>query len=138
MKIVPNGLSLDSDPSIRSLGFCQRRHNGRRIVRFHPRCKPVWACVLGLATQLAAPGRAQAQEPMVTPATPNAYLMPPNRPHHLWHFLAPNDGIPRTYSYYYSPWLNQPNHFPVVGPDGKTYWRSTVRGLPMGMQWLAP
>jgi hypothetical protein len=61
------------------------------------------------------------------------------RPHHpWWNCLTSYDGIPRTFSYYYSPWLNKPRHFPVVGPDGKTHWRSTVRGLPMGYQWLAP
>jgi len=137
MKNGPNGMAFDPDPSVPSLASCRQRHDGRRLVRFHPGCNPVWACVLGLAAQLAAPSRGQAQEPMIPPATTNAYLMP-SRPHHWWNCFSPNDGIPRTYSYYYSPWLNQPRHFRVVGPDGKAYWTSTVRGLPMGYQWLAP
>jgi hypothetical protein len=32
-------------------------------------------------------------------------------------------------------WFNRPCHFRVVGPDGKTYWRTTVRDLPLGMPW---
>jgi hypothetical protein len=102
------------------------------------------ACALGLAAFFAAPGRAlgqdgrcQGQEGVVYPADALAYQRT-HRPHWWCNCLMPNDGIPRTYSYYYSTWLNQPHHFRVVGPDGRAYWRTTVRGYPMGLQWLAP
>jgi hypothetical protein len=54
---------------------------------------------------------------------------------HASGFHAINVPIPRTYSYYYATWFNQPRHFRVVGPDGKAYWRRTVRGLPLGTPW---
>jgi hypothetical protein len=137
MKNGPSGTCFDPEPSVPALVSCRRRHEGGRRVRFHPIRNAVWASVVGLAATLAAPQYARAQEPLVPPGSPNAYLMP-SRPHHWWSFLSSNDGIPRTYSYYYTPWLNQPRHIRVVGPDGKTYWTSTVRGLPMGTPWLAP
>ncbi len=93
--------------------------------------------VVALAAPLAAAGRLHAQEPMVAPPFPDAYAMP-SRPRHFWDCLMPYDGIPRTYSYYYSVRMNQPRHFRVTGPDGRTYWTSTVRGYPIGFQWLAP
>jgi len=96
-----------------------------------------WIGVLGLAAVMVGEGDAVAQHPTVPPGAPIAYPIP-FRPQHLWDFFLPNDGIPRTYSYYYSPWLNQPRHFPVTGPDGRKYWQSTVRGVPMGLQWAAP
>jgi hypothetical protein len=97
----------------------------------------VRAVVVGLAVAFAAPNFAQAQEPLVPPPVPDSYVVQ-GPLYRLWNCLTPNDGIPRTFSYYYTPWLNQPRHFHVVGPDGKKHWRSTVRGLPMGYQWLAP
>jgi hypothetical protein len=38
--------------------------------------------------------------------------------------------FPRTYSYYYNFPFNQPRHVRVCGPDGKSYWITTVHGLP--------
>ncbi len=137
MKSGPNRMCFDPERSVAALGSCRRRDDRRRFKRIHLRCNLVWSVVVGLAAPLAAADHAQAQEPMVPAVNPNAYLTP-SRPHHWWNCLSANDGIPRTYSYYYSRRLNQPRHFRVVGPDGKTYWRSTVRGLPMGSQWLAP
>jgi hypothetical protein len=68
------------------------------------------------------------------PVAPNGQVR-----HHLFdHFRdihARQVPIPRTYSYYYATWFNQPRHFRVVGPHGKTYWRTTVRGLPLGTPW---
>ncbi|MGO9468532.1 MAG: hypothetical protein ACLQIB_19100 [Isosphaeraceae bacterium] len=130
MNVRPSEMSVDSDRSGRALG-------SRRRTIFC-RCRKLnWIWVLGLSAVLAAEGQAVAQQPMVPPGAPIAYPIP-FRPRHLWDFFLPNDGIPRTYSYYYSPWLNQPHHFPVTGPDGRKYWRSTVRGVPMGQQWAAP
>lgn len=93
------------------------------------------AYVLGLAALLAAPGRSEAQG-IVSPDGPNGFLRlyPPDHGWGLWQDCAV---IPRTYSYQYNYRYNQPCHFRVVGPDGRTYWRTTVRGLPMGMQWLS-
>jgi hypothetical protein len=101
----------------------------------------VAAWVLGLASFVWSENCASAQEPVAAPVAPVAYPLPIRstpRPFHLCDFFLPNDGIPRTYSYYYTPWLNQPRHIPFIGPDGRKYWRTTVRGLPMGMQWAAP
>jgi hypothetical protein len=103
-------------------------------MRFHPARNLAFACVLGLASVLTAPARSRAQSG-VCPDGPNGSLGH-SRSHHGWCFHGRHDGIPRTYSYYYDPWFNQPCHFRVVGPDGKTYWRSTVRGLPMGTPWI--
>ncbi len=130
MNVRPSGMSVDSDRSVQPLG-------SRRRTRLDRCRKLALICVLGLAALVAAECQAVAQHPMVSPGAPIAYPIP-FRPQHLWHFFLPNDGIPRTYSYYYSPWLNQPHHFPVTGPDGRKYWRSTVRGVPMGQQWAAP
>jgi len=98
-----------------------------------------WA--LGLAAFVSGAGKAKAQELVPYPVAPIGYPHPSRptaRPFHLCDFFLPEDGIPRTYSYYYTPWMNQPRHFPFVGPDGRKYWQSTVRGMPMGMQWAAP
>jgi hypothetical protein len=129
--------SFKSKPSFLSLTSDRRRHEGRRLLRFHRRCNRAFACVLGLASLIAVGNRALAQQPMISPAPPIPHPVT-SRPFHLWDCFLPDDGIPRTYSYYYTPWLNQPRHFPFVGPDGRKYWRSTVRGVPMGMQWAAP
>lgn len=130
MNVRPSEMSVDSDRSGRALG-------SRRRTIFC-RCRKLnWIWVLGLSAVLAAEGQAVVQQPMVPPGALIAYPIP-FRPRHLWDFFLPNDGIPRTYSYYYSPWLNQPHHFPVTGPDGRKYWRLTVRGVPMGQQWAAP
>jgi hypothetical protein len=55
--------------------------------------------------------------------------------HVLNHFHSRTPPIPRTYSYYYHTWFNQPDHFKVVAPDGTKRWRWTVRGLPPGTPW---
>jgi hypothetical protein len=122
--------------SVHAIGSGPRCREFRQLVGFHAGRNAAWAFVIGLAAALAPTGRALAQEPIVPPPIPNAYPVP-SRTHRWCDFFLPNDGIPRTYSYYYSPWLNQPRHFRVVRPDGTTYWTSTVRGLPMGYQWLA-
>ena len=136
MKDEPNRMCFYPDDSVPALGSRRRRHEGRRLLRFHPSCKLAWAFVIGLAAALAATDHAVAQEPMVPPPIPNAYPAP-GLFHRLCHCLSPDDGIPRTFSYYYTPGLNQPCHFRVVRPDGTTYWTKTVRGQPMGYQWLA-
>jgi hypothetical protein len=83
------------------------------------------ACVFGLATVLAAPGLAQAQN----------VVYPGGQPHPAWGFHSQRYVFPRTYSYYYNPRFNHPRHYRVVGPDGRRYWTTTVRGLPMGTPW---
>jgi hypothetical protein len=117
-----------------------RGHEARRLPT--TRCvRDLAVCALGLMAILAAENRASAQEPVVLPAAPVAYPVPyppVRRSFHFCDFFLPDDGIPRTYSYYYTPWLNQPRHVKFVGPDGRKYWQSTVRGVPMGMQWAAP
>ena len=120
MKNGPNRMCGYPDDSVPALGSRRRRHKGRHLVRFHPRCNLAWAFVVGLAAALTATDHAVAQEPMVHPPIPNAYPAP-GLLHRLCHCLSPNDGIPRTFSYYYTPWLNQPCHFRVVRPDGTTY-----------------
>ncbi len=138
MKSGPRRMCVDPDLPASTRRACRRRDDCGRVWRLHLKCNPALAFVVGLATSLAVPDQALAQDPTVLPAaTPNVYPIS-SRPHHWWSCLTANDGIPRTYSYYYSFRVNQPRHFAVVGPDGKTYWRTTVRGLPMGSQWLAP
>ena len=95
-----------------------------------PRILPL-ACLLGLISQLASPARSGAQG-VISPDGPNGFL----RAYPVYRdrgFRPHPDVIPRTYSYQYHPWYNQPRHFRVVGRDGRTYWRSTVHGRPMGM-----
>jgi hypothetical protein len=106
-------------------------------MRLKPSYSATWALIVGLAGSVAPPHYAHAQEAIAPPPVANARLIP-SRLHRWWNCLTANDGIPRTFSYYYTPSMNQPVHFRIVGPDGKKYWRSTVRGLPMGSQWLAP
>jgi hypothetical protein len=101
--------------------------------RFHPARTRAVARALALSVLLAAPTRVSAQTDDA-PAGPHGWLR-----HHLsnpaWGLHARKVPIPRTYSYYYAPWFNQPCHFRVVGPDGCTRWRTTVRGLPLGTPW---
>jgi hypothetical protein len=137
MKSDPNALCFAPDLSVRGDTSCRRFHNGGLLKRFYPRRILIRAFVVGLTAASAVTDHAIAQEPMAPPTVPNAYVAP-GLHHHWYHFFSSYDGIPRTYSYIYSPRLNQPHHFRVVGPDGKTYWTSTVRGLPIGYQWLAP
>ncbi len=86
------------------------------------------------ALSFTTPSRAAAQGP--------APLIPPPSPH-VVHHLHYHEGsgwprqpaIPRTYSYYYDTWFNQPRHLKVLGPGGRTYWKTTLRGLPGGTPW---
>jgi hypothetical protein len=125
------------DRLLRAMGLCRWRQEGRHTWRFWARAGRARVCLLVLALMLDLSGRVQAQDPMIPPPPSGPYPVS-YHPHHWWDCLTANDGIPRTYSYYYTPALNQPAHFPVVRPDGKRRWRTTVRGLPMGWQWLAP
>ncbi len=92
------------------------------------------ARALAPGAMLTAPTRSPAQTE-VPPAGPIGRMR-----HHLSHWAeglhAEKVAIPRTYSYYYATWLNQPCHSKYVGPDGHTYWRTTVRGLPLGTPWV--
>jgi hypothetical protein len=98
-------------------------------MRFHS----ILARALVLSALMVAPTRVQAQAD-----GPPAGPIGQGR-HHLFHLgcclHSTGPAIPRTYSYYYNTWFNQPCHFRVVGPDGHTYWRTTVRGLPLGTPW---
>lgn len=104
-------------------------------MRFPATRRLAFGGVLVLAALLSAPARSGAQG-IVSPDGPNGFLRfyPPDPG---WACRLHRDPIARTYSYLYDYWYNQPCHFRVVGPDGRTYWRTTVRGLPLGMQWLA-
>jgi hypothetical protein len=103
-------------------------------MQFHSPHTRVCAWILSLSAVLAASTRSQAQD-VVSPDGP----IDQGRHHQLHHgwgvFHARPPAIPRTYSYYYARWFNRPRHFRVVGPDGKTYWRTTVRDLPLGTPW---
>lgn len=52
-----------------------------------------------------------------------------------WGLHAQQTPIPRTFSYYYTPWFNHPRHCRVVESDGTIGWRTTVHGQPMGTPW---
>jgi hypothetical protein len=135
MKSGPDRICLYSNRFVGALRSRRRHHEVRPFVISHLSRNALWG-VVALAATLGVTNHALAQEP---PILPTAAIDDPvaSRPHRWCDFLLPNDGIPRTYSYYYSPWLNQPRHFRVRRPDGTTYWTSTVRGLPIGYQWLA-
>ncbi len=109
-------------------------------MRTHLTLKLASVAIVSLATLSAAPPLSQAQEPTIPPVPtvdPNVFASY-QPPHHWFGWASSYDGIPRTFSYQYSTRLNQPRKFRVIGQDGKTYWVTTVRGLPRGMQWLAP
>jgi hypothetical protein len=120
------------------LAFLGRRH--LHGVQSAPRSRPKYTStkvlVIGLTLAFGATGHAGAQEVMTPSGCQDAHPAP-GLLRRLCQCFSPNDGIPRTFSYYYTPRLNQPCHFRGVRPDGTKYWRSTVRGLPMGHQWLA-
>jgi hypothetical protein len=82
-----------------------------------------WA--LGLTVTVAAPASAKAQDPV---AASRSYG-------YKGGLLFHRPVFPRTYSYMYPSRFNLPRHTKYVGPDGKTYWRTTVRGLPLGTPW---
>jgi hypothetical protein len=88
-----------------------------------------FAPFLGLFVLAAGPAPAHAQE-FVQPVGPNVY-----EGHDGCRFHSHEAVFPRTYSYLYSTWFNQPRHVRYVGPDGRAYWSRTVRGLPMGTPW---
>jgi hypothetical protein len=103
-------------------------------MRFRPTNARVFAWALGLSAMLMAPARSQAQDVIYSGESIDQSQHHPH--HHGWGFFhSRHPAIPRTYSYYYNRWFNRPHHVPVVGADGKTYWRTTVRGLPLGTPW---
>jgi hypothetical protein len=137
MKSGTDRICLNSYEPVRALGSRRRNHEVRPFVRSQPSRNAVWGVVFALVATLGATDHALAQEPTIgLPPVPSAYPVA-SRPHRWCDLFLPHDGIPRTYSYYYSPRLNQPRHFRVRRPDGTTYWTTTVRGLPLGYQWLA-
>jgi hypothetical protein len=103
-------------------------------MRFHPTWPQLFVWVLALSAVLTATARSQAQDIIYSDA-PIEQLQPQPLRHGWGFFHSRRPPIPRTYSYYYDTWFNQPRHFRVVGPDGKTYWRTTVRDLPLGTPW---
>jgi hypothetical protein len=102
-------------------------------MRIHSAHARVYAWILGLSALMAASTRSQAQDGV----SPDVLIgQGRHQLHHGWGvFHARRPPIPRTYSYYYNRWFNRPQHFRVVGPDGKTFWRTTVRDLPLGTPW---
>jgi hypothetical protein len=103
-------------------------------MRFQMTRARLFARVLGLSAVFMGPARSQAQDVIYSegPIVPAQH----HPLHHGWSwFHSRRPAIPRTYSYYYDRWFNQPHHFRVVRPDGKTSWRTTVRDLPLGTPW---
>jgi hypothetical protein len=82
-----------------------------------------WA--LGLAVSGATPASTKAQGPVVAGQSHG----------HGGGLFFHRPVFPRTYSYVYPSRFNTPVHRKYVGPDGRTYWRTTVRGLPLGTPW---
>ena len=118
------GIGSYSHQPVRALGPRRRHHEVRPYASSHPSRNAVWGVIFAVAATLGATDHSLAQEPIAPPPVSIAY--PVASPPHRWcDFLLPNDGIPRTYSYYYSPWLNQPRLFRVRRPNGSTYWTST-------------
>jgi hypothetical protein len=91
---------------------------------------------LFLAAVGAVPTSSLAQD-FVVPVVPIASPAPspPLLSYSFWHHRPV---FPRTYSYQYDIWFNRPRHTRVVGPDGCSYWQTTVRGLPLGAPWPGP
>ena len=103
-------------------------------MRFYVKPLQIFVWALGLSAVLAVPTRSQAQD--VVSSDGSIDQSRHHGLHHLWSCLhSRRPPIPRTYSYYYDTWFNQPCHFRVVGPDGRKHWRTTVRGLPLGTPW---
>ncbi len=102
-------------------------------MRYRFAFKSIYASVFGLALAVVWPTRSQAQDPVLShePIERSQH----KRFHHWCCFQPHREVFPRTYSYQYDIWFNRPHHFKVVGPDGKKYWRTTVRDLPMGTPW---
>jgi hypothetical protein len=92
--------------------------------------------VLCMAARAAVPTDSLAQDivaPVVPIGNPGPYPTG-----HRWSFWHHHPVFPRTYSYQYDIWFNRPRHTRFVGPDGRAYWRTTVRGLPLGAPWPGP
>ncbi len=81
----------------------------------------------GLIVLLAATTSSTAQQ-VAAPAAAHGLW----ERHHAWCAHKPRVTFPRTFSYQYDLWFNRPRHTRHLGPDGKVYWRTTVRGLPLG------
>ena len=124
------------DHAVPAIVTRRRSHEISSILRYHPRYTSTGVFVIGLALALGATTHTGAQELTASSGCQVAHPAP-GLLRRLCQCFSPNDGIPRTFSYYYTPGLNQPCHFRIVRPDGKKYWTSTVRGLPMGHQWVA-
>jgi hypothetical protein len=102
-------------------------------MRFRPPIPLACAWFLGLAALSAMPTRAPAQAD-ITPIVPIGQPVPHPIAHaHKWGCCARLPAVPRTYSYQYDLWLNWPRHTKYIGPDGRKYWQTTVRGLPLGV-----
>jgi hypothetical protein len=136
MKKGPTQRDLRPDHAVPAIVARRRLHELQSLPRSHSRYTSTGAFVVALALAFGATGHAGAQELMTASGCQDAHPAP-GLLRRLCQCFSPNDGIPRTFSYYYTPGLNQPRHFRVVRPDGKKYWTSTVRGLPMGHQWVA-
>jgi hypothetical protein len=89
------------------------------------------ALVAALGLAALSTTTARAQVPVVVPAGGHVHGHS-HTPGHSWLAAHHPPPIPRTFSYYYNYKFNQPRHFRAVGPDGQTYWRKTVHGLPFG------
>jgi hypothetical protein len=103
-------------------------------MRFRPWIPLACGWVVCLAALSVVPTGSFAQD-IVAPVVPIGNPGPGPYPiGHGWGFWH-RPVFPRTYSYQYAPWFNQPRHTRFVAPDGRKYWRTTVRGLPMGTPW---
>jgi len=85
--------------------------------------------VLGLVLFAAAPTLSTAQDQLLVAPSGHAGQ------HHGCGSHSSQAVFPRTFSYQYDSWFNRPRHTRYVGPDGQVFWRTTVRGLPMGTPW---
>ena len=106
-------------------------------MRIRPLLPQACAWVVCLAAALAWPAGMRAQDviaPVVPIVNPGPYPAGPFLSYSFWHHRPV---FPRTYSYQYDIWFNRPRHTRFVGPDGRAYWQSTVRGLPLGAPWSA-
>jgi hypothetical protein len=101
-------------------------------MRVRPWIPRACRCFVGMVALAAVPAGAFAQD-IVVPPVPigNAGPYPIGHGWGFWHHPV----FPRTYSYQYDIWFNRPHHTPIVGPDRRCYWQTTVRGLPLGAPW---
>ena len=94
------------------------------------RCASALIATVGLVLLSAVTTSSMAQE-VVVPIAPDGHA----GHHHKWFSHSSRAVFPRTFSYQYDSWFNRPRHTRYVGPDGKVFWRTTVRGLPVGTPW---